>query len=87
MEPPGPEHRRNSAFFAPQAGRALAGPAFAKTFVANGIGPRGTRLRVSTSKPAHAIIGYVPWMQPATTFGALLILLLAWLLPRRRMDT
>ena len=33
------------------------------------------------------IIGYVSWMQPATTFGALLILLLAWLLPRRRMDS
>jgi hypothetical protein len=33
------------------------------------------------------IIGYVSWMQPATTFGALLILLLAWLLPRRREDT
>jgi hypothetical protein len=33
------------------------------------------------------IIGYVSWMQPATTFGALLILLLAWLLPRRRRDT
>jgi hypothetical protein len=33
------------------------------------------------------IIGYVSWMQPATTFGALVILLLAWLLPRRRMDT
>jgi hypothetical protein len=33
------------------------------------------------------IIGYVSWMQPATTFGALLIVLLAWLLPRRKMDT
>ena len=29
-----------------------------------------------------AIIGYVWWMQPATTIGGLLILLLAWLLPR-----
>jgi hypothetical protein len=29
-----------------------------------------------------AIIGYVSWMQPATTIGGLLILLLAWLLPR-----
>jgi hypothetical protein len=27
------------------------------------------------------IIGYVSWMQPATTIGALLILLLAWLQP------
>ena len=32
------------------------------------------------------IIGYVSWMQPATTFGALLILLLPWRLPRR-MDS
>jgi hypothetical protein len=30
------------------------------------------------------IIGYVSWMQPATTLGALLILLLAWLQPERR---
>jgi uncharacterized protein (TIGR03382 family) len=30
------------------------------------------------------IIGYVSWMQPATASGALLILALAWLLPRRR---
>jgi hypothetical protein len=29
-----------------------------------------------------AIIGYVSWMQPATTIGALLVLLFAWLLPR-----
>jgi hypothetical protein len=29
------------------------------------------------------IIGYVSWMQPATTIGALLILLLAWLQPKR----
>jgi hypothetical protein len=29
------------------------------------------------------IIGYVSWMQPATTIGALLILLLAWLQPER----
>ncbi len=29
-----------------------------------------------------AIIGYVSWMQPATTIGGLLIVLLAWLLPR-----
>jgi hypothetical protein len=29
-----------------------------------------------------AIIGYVSWMQPATTIGGLLVLLLAWLLPR-----
>jgi hypothetical protein len=28
-----------------------------------------------------AIIGYVSWMQPATTVGGLLILLLAWMLP------
>lgn len=28
-----------------------------------------------------AIIGYVSWMQPATTIGGLLILLLAWMLP------
>jgi hypothetical protein len=28
-----------------------------------------------------AIIGYVSWMQPATTFGGVLVLLLAWLLP------
>lgn len=27
------------------------------------------------------VIGYVSWMQPATTIGALLILLLAWLQP------
>jgi len=31
------------------------------------------------------IIGYVSWMQPATTIGALLILLLAWLQPERAM--
>jgi hypothetical protein len=31
-----------------------------------------------------AIIGYVSWMQPATTIGGLLVLLLAWHLPRRR---
>jgi hypothetical protein len=30
-----------------------------------------------------AIIGYVSWMQPATTIGGLLVFLLAWLLPRR----
>jgi len=30
------------------------------------------------------IIGYVSFMQPATAAGALLILALAWLLPRRR---
>jgi hypothetical protein len=29
------------------------------------------------------IIGYVSWMQPATTIGVLLILLLAWLQPGR----
>jgi hypothetical protein len=29
------------------------------------------------------IIGYVSWMQPATTIGALLIFLLAWLQPER----
>jgi hypothetical protein len=29
-----------------------------------------------------AIIGYVSWMQPATTIGGLLVLLLAWLLAR-----
>jgi hypothetical protein len=29
-----------------------------------------------------AIIGYVSWMQPATTAAGLLVLLLAWLLPR-----
>jgi hypothetical protein len=29
-----------------------------------------------------AIIGYVSWMQPATTIGGLLVLLFAWLLPR-----
>jgi hypothetical protein len=28
-----------------------------------------------------AIIGYVSWMQPATTIGGLLVLLLAWLQP------
>jgi hypothetical protein len=32
------------------------------------------------------VIGYVSWMQPATTMGALLILLLAWLQPERRVD-
>lgn len=32
------------------------------------------------------VIGYVSWMQPATTIGALLILLLAWLQPERRID-
>ena len=31
-----------------------------------------------------AIIGYVSWMQPATTVGGLLVLLFAWLLPRAR---
>jgi hypothetical protein len=31
-----------------------------------------------------AIIGYVSWMQPTTTIGGLLILLLAWLLPNRK---
>ena len=30
-----------------------------------------------------AIIGYVSWMQPATTIGGLLILLLAFLLPHK----
>jgi hypothetical protein len=29
-----------------------------------------------------AIIGYVSWMQPATTIGGLLVVLLAWVLPR-----
>ena len=29
-----------------------------------------------------AVIGYVSWMQPATTIGGLLVLLLAWLTPR-----
>jgi hypothetical protein len=29
-----------------------------------------------------AIIGYVSWMQPATTIGGLLVILFAWLLPR-----
>ena len=29
-----------------------------------------------------AIIGYVSWMQPATAIGGLLVLLLAWLLPK-----
>ena len=29
-----------------------------------------------------AIIGYVSWMQPATMIGGLLVLLLAWLLPK-----
>jgi hypothetical protein len=29
-----------------------------------------------------AIIGYVSWMQPATTIGGLLVVLFAWLLPR-----
>jgi hypothetical protein len=29
-----------------------------------------------------AIIGYVSWMQPATAIGGLLILLLAWALPK-----
>jgi hypothetical protein len=28
-----------------------------------------------------AMIGYVSWMQPATTIGGLMVLLLAWLLP------
>ena len=28
-----------------------------------------------------AMIGYVSWMQPATTIGGLLVLLLAWVLP------
>ncbi len=31
-----------------------------------------------------AMIGYVSWMQPATAIGALLVLALAWLLPRRK---
>jgi hypothetical protein len=31
-----------------------------------------------------AVIGYVSWMQPATTIGGLLVLLFAWLLPRKR---
>jgi hypothetical protein len=30
-----------------------------------------------------AIIGYVSWMQPATTIGGLLVLLLAWLQPHK----
>jgi hypothetical protein len=30
-----------------------------------------------------AMIGYVSWMQPATTVGGLLVLLLAWMLPPR----
>jgi hypothetical protein len=29
-----------------------------------------------------ALIGYVSWMQPATAIGGLLILLLAWALPK-----
>ena len=29
-----------------------------------------------------AMIGYVSWMQPATAIGGLLILLLAWALPK-----
>ncbi len=29
-----------------------------------------------------AIIGYVSWMQPATAIGGLLVLVLAWFLPR-----
>lgn len=29
-----------------------------------------------------ALIGYVSWMQPATAVGGLVILLLAWVLPR-----
>jgi len=29
-----------------------------------------------------AILGYVSWMQPATVIGGVLILLLAWVLPR-----
>jgi len=33
-----------------------------------------------------AIIGYVSWMQPATTIGGLLVLLFAWLLPRKVRD-
>jgi uncharacterized protein (TIGR03382 family) len=48
-------------------------------------GPAGRVVAVAEAR--RLIIGYVSWMQPATTFGALLILLLAWLLPRRRMDT
>jgi hypothetical protein len=32
------------------------------------------------------MIGYVSWMQPATTAGALAVLVLAWLLPRRTAD-
>jgi len=28
------------------------------------------------------IIGYVSWMQPTTAIGGLLVLLLAWLLPK-----
>lgn len=29
-----------------------------------------------------AIIGYVSWMQPATAIGGLLVVVLAWILPR-----
>lgn len=29
-----------------------------------------------------AVIGYVSWMQPATTMRGVLVLLFAWLLPR-----
>lgn len=29
-----------------------------------------------------SIIGYVSWMQPATTIGGLLILFMSWLLPK-----
>lgn len=29
-----------------------------------------------------AIIGYVSWMQPATAIGGLLVVVLAWMLPR-----
>ena len=32
------------------------------------------------------VIGSVSWMQPATPIGALLILVLAWLQPERRVD-
>jgi hypothetical protein len=34
-----------------------------------------------------AMIGYVSWMQPATTIGGLLVLLFAWLLPRNGQTT
>jgi hypothetical protein len=34
-----------------------------------------------------AIIGYVSWMQPATTIGGLLVLLLAWLQPSKAKES